>query len=223
MAARPRPAFSTPDASDRTSRVNPLRGRVVRSGDTPASSANLANVITVVRIFLAPIFVWLLLADAGEMQALRYAAAVLFVVAILTDSVDGMLARRQNLVTDLGKILDPIADKVLVGGALITLSALGELYWWVTIVILVREIGITIFRFVVLRSRVIPASVGGKLKTVLQSLSITVYLFPIQTLVGDWFGWVSGALMGLALIVTVVTGIDYLLKAYRFNRPSEAR
>ncbi|MFP7760089.1 CDP-diacylglycerol--glycerol-3-phosphate 3-phosphatidyltransferase [Marisediminicola sp. LYQ134] len=195
-----------------------LHGRMIRSGETRASAANVANIITVVRIFMAPAFVWLLLADAGEMGAARWIAAVVFVVAILTDSLDGFLARRQNLVTDLGKILDPIADKVLIGGALVALSILDEVFWWVTIVILVREFGITVFRFVVLRSRVIPASAGGKLKTVLQSVSLSAFLFPIASVVGEWFVWVSGGLLALALVVTVVTGLDYLYKAYRFNR-----
>jgi CDP-diacylglycerol--glycerol-3-phosphate 3-phosphatidyltransferase len=95
-----------------------MRGRVVRSGDTPASNGNLANIITVIRILLAPLFIWLLLEDAGSLGPLRYIAAALFILAIVTDSVDGLLARRQNLVTDFGKILDPIADKVLIGGAL---------------------------------------------------------------------------------------------------------
>ncbi|HEV7957772.1 MAG TPA: CDP-diacylglycerol--glycerol-3-phosphate 3-phosphatidyltransferase [Marisediminicola sp.] len=195
-----------------------MRGRVARAGDTPASSGNVANIITVVRIFMAPAFIWLLLADAGELGTLRLVAAALFIVAIITDSVDGLLARRQNLVTDLGKILDPIADKVLIGGALVALSVLGELPWWVTIVILIRELGITAFRFAVLRSRVIPASSGGKFKTILQAVAISFFLVPLQLVLGDWILWVNGALMALALIVTVVTGADYLWKAYRFNR-----
>ncbi|MCU1634822.1 MAG: pgsA, partial [Cryobacterium sp.] len=109
------------------------------------SNWNLPNLITVVRILLAPLFIWLLLADGGEDGGLRWAAAVLFILAIATDGVDGAIARRQNLVTDLGKLLDPIADKILTGGALVSLSILGELPWWVTLVILVREVGITIF------------------------------------------------------------------------------
>src|SRR5690606_40552576 len=131
------------------------------------STGNVANIVTVVRILLAPAFVWLLLADGHEFGLLRYLAAGLFILAIATDSVDGLLARRQNLVTDFGKLLDPIADKVLIGAALVTLSILGELWWWVTIVILVREFGITAFRLAVVRDRVIPASRGGKLKTII--------------------------------------------------------
>ena len=204
---------STPP--ERAARTNPMRGRVLRRGDSPASAGNIANIITVVRIFMAPAFIWLLLADDGELGALRIVAAVLFIVAIITDSLDGLLARRQNLVTDLGKILDPIADKVLIGGALVALSILGELWWWVTIVILVREIGITVFRFLVIRSRVIAASPGGKLKTVMQAVAISFYLVPLQLVVGDWILVFDAILMAIALVLTVVTGLDYLWKAYR--------
>ena len=200
------------------SRSNPLRGRVARNGETPASTGNVANIITVVRILLAPLFIWLLLADGGELGTLRYVAAALFILAIATDSVDGILARRQNLVTDVGKLLDPIADKVLIGGALVALSILGELWWWVTIVILVRELGITAFRFAVLKNRVVAASPGGKLKTVVQALAIALYLTPLWLFLGDWMLWVNGAAMGLALVLTVVTGIDYLAKAFRAGR-----
>lgn len=182
------------------------------------SNWNLPNLITVVRILLAPLFIWMLLADAGQDGALRWWAAALFIVAIATDGIDGAIARRHNLVTDLGKILDPIADKVLTGSALVCLSILGELWWWVTIVILVREIGITVFRFVMLKDRVIPASRGGKLKTVLQSVAISLALVPLWLLLGDWIYWVNWTAMALALIVTVITGIDYLVAARRENR-----
>jgi CDP-diacylglycerol--glycerol-3-phosphate 3-phosphatidyltransferase len=198
-----------------------MRGRVARSGDTPASSGNVANIVTVVRILLAPVFVWLLIADRyevgadGEFGLLRYLAAGLFILAIVTDSVDGLLARRQNLVTDFGKLLDPIADKVLIGSALVTLSILGELWWWVTIVILVREVGITVFRLIVVRDRVIPASRGGKLKTVLQAVAISFFLVPLWLLLGDWMHWVNAVLMASALILTVTTGLEYLLAALR--------
>jgi CDP-diacylglycerol--glycerol-3-phosphate 3-phosphatidyltransferase len=195
-----------------------LRGRFVRSGDTPPSNGNLANLITVIRILLAPLFFWLLFLDDGEFGLIRYAAAALFVIAIATDSVDGILARRQNLITDLGKILDPIADKLLTGGALVCLSLLGELEWWVTAVILVRELGITAYRMAVLRNRVIPASRGGKLKTILQAVAIAFFLTPLWTFLGDWVHWVNGALMTAAVIATVVSGIDYLVKAARHGR-----
>ncbi len=197
---------------------SPWRGRVVSAGDTPASTANIANIITVVRILLAPVFIILLLDDAGRLGPLRYIAAVLFVVAIITDSLDGFLARRQNLVTDFGKIVDPIADKVLVGGALVSLSLLGELWWWVTIVILVREFGITIFRFIVIRRSVIPAVASGKLKTVFQAVAVSLFLFPLWKLFGDWVHWVNWAVMGLAFVLTVISGIDFVIKYVRANR-----
>lgn len=195
-----------------------MRGRVASHGDTPASSGNLANIITVVRILLAPVFIWMLLEDGGRHGLLRWAAAVLFVLAIATDGIDGSVARRRNLVTNVGIILDPIADKVLTGAALVVLSILGELPWWVTIVILVRELGITAFRFAVLRRRVIPASRGGKLKTIVQSVAITLYLTPLWLLLGEWMLVVNGIVMALALVLTVVTGIDYLVQAWRQNR-----
>ncbi|MGX5680672.1 CDP-diacylglycerol--glycerol-3-phosphate 3-phosphatidyltransferase [Schumannella luteola] len=195
-----------------------MKGRVSSKGDSKASSGNLANIITVARILLAPVFVWLLAADNGEHGVLRWVAAALFILAIATDGVDGSVARRRNLVTNVGIILDPIADKVLTGAALVMLSILGELWWWVTIVILVRELGITAFRFAVLRDRVIPASRGGKLKTVVQSVAISLFLVPLWTVLGEWVLWLNWSVMGLALVLTVVTGLDYLWQAWRGNR-----
>lgn len=188
-----------------------------------ASNWNVPNLITVVRILVAPVFIWMLLADGGADGPLRWVAAVLFVVAIATDGVDGAIARRNNLVTDLGKLLDPIADKVLTGGALVSLSILGELPWWVTIVILVREVGITVYRFVVIRQGVIAASRGGKIKTVVQSVAISFALFPLWTIFGDWIFWVDGILMTAAVVLTVVTGFDYLWQAYRGRKAKRAR
>ena len=187
------------------------------------SNWNLPNVITVVRILLAPLFFWMLLADGGADTPLRYAAAALFIVAIATDGIDGHIARSRNLVTDLGKLLDPIADKVLTGAALIGLSILAELPWWVTIVILVREIGITVFRMAVLSDRVIPASRGGKLKTIVQSVAISLALLPLWTFLGEWVHWLNGITMTAAVVLTVVTGIDYLADAARQSRAARGR
>jgi CDP-diacylglycerol--glycerol-3-phosphate 3-phosphatidyltransferase len=222
--ASPEPLNPTPrePVAAPTKRPNPMRGRVARAGDTPASTGNVANIITVVRIFMAPAFIWLLLADGGELGYLRYIAAGLFVLAIVTDTVDGILARRQNLVTDFGKILDPIADKVLIGGALVALSILGELWWWVTIVILIREFGITIFRFAVIRTRVIPAVASGKLKTVLQAVAISLLLFPFWIVVGQWELWVGWVVMATALVLTVVSGADFVVKYRQQNRVAAA-
>jgi len=203
------------------------------ASDTPPSAAadggparvsnwNLPNAITVVRILLAPLFVWMLLADGGDDGWLRWAAAALFIVAIATDGVDGALARRRGLVTDLGKLLDPIADKVLTGGALIALSILNELPWWVTIVILVREVGITIYRFVVIRQGVIAASRGGKIKTIVQSVAISFALVPLWTIFGSWIDVLNTILMTAAVILTVWTGIDYLWQAWKGRRAKRA-
>ena len=199
-----------------------LRGRVVRDGDTPASSGNLANVITVVRILLAPLFVVLLVLDDGADGPLRIAAAILFVVAIATDGVDGMLARRRNLVTDLGILLDPIADKLLTGAALVMLAVLAELPVWVVVVVLVREWDITLFRFAMLRERVIPASRGGKLKTVLQAVALSFALLPLWQWFGEWIHVLNTVLMSAAVVLTVVTGVDYLVQAWRQNRAHRA-
>nr|WP_323743366.1 CDP-diacylglycerol--glycerol-3-phosphate 3-phosphatidyltransferase [Curtobacterium sp. VKM Ac-1395] len=211
--------MSTMTASDGTTTKRfPWRGRLIRKGPGPASTANVANIITVIRILMAPLFFVLLLSDGGQDTGVRIWAAVVFVVAIVTDSADGIIARRQGLVTDFGKLVDPIADKVLIGGALVALSILGELPWYVTVLIMVREIGITVFRFAVLSDRVIPASRGGKIKTVLQAVAITLALFPWWGFAGDFAHWTNGILMTAAVIATVVSGLDYLYQAWKHNR-----
>ena len=179
----------------------------------------LPNAITIVRILCAPVFLWLLLVDGGADGPLRWWAAVLFIVAIATDGIDGWIARRYEIVTDLGKLLDPIADKLLTSGALVCLSILGELWWWVTIVIVVREVGITVWRFVELgRGNVVPASSGGKLKTIAQSVAISLALLPFWTIVGDWIFWVNWVAMAIALVLTVWSGLLYLRDARQLAR-----
>ncbi|MGW6174827.1 CDP-diacylglycerol--glycerol-3-phosphate 3-phosphatidyltransferase [Arthrobacter sp. NPDC055138] len=188
----------------------------------PVPLLNIANVLTTVRILLVPFFIWFLLADGGEGGVYRWLAVLVFAVAIYTDKLDGDLARSRGLITNFGKIADPIADKLLIGSALILLSVLGDLPWWITIIILVRELGITLLRFVVIRYGVMPASRGGKLKTVLQTLAIFLYLLPLESWLGDWAVWVAFAVMMLAVIVTVVTGVDYVVKAVKLRRASLA-
>ncbi|MGN6446750.1 CDP-diacylglycerol--glycerol-3-phosphate 3-phosphatidyltransferase [Amnibacterium sp.] len=191
--------------------------RMLRAGDGPVSTWSVPNLISMLRIVLVPVFVVVLvLGQHGG--ALRWVATALFVVAISTDSLDGHLARSRNLVTDLGKILDPIADKALTGAALVVLSVFGEVPVWVTALILIREIGITVWRFAVLSKRVVPASKGGKTKTVLQSVAITLALAPLPALLGTWMAWVNGVLIAAALVVTVLTGIQYLVDDRRLNR-----
>ena len=192
-----------------------FRGRVVASGTSQVSNGNIANIITVVRILLAPLFVWLVLLDGGEHGLWRFIAAALFIAAIATDGLDGALARKRNLVTNSGIILDPIADKILIGGALIALGLVADLPWWVVIVILAREIGITLFRLMALADRVIPASRGGKLKTVLQAVTLSSWLVPTWLLLGSWVFILNWVLMGAVIVVTVATGLDYLVKGLR--------
>jgi CDP-diacylglycerol---glycerol-3-phosphate 3-phosphatidyltransferase len=170
---------------------------------------NVANALTVLRLALVPVCVAFLVQGGS---GYRTAAFVAFAVASVTDLLDGELARRRNLITDFGKIADPIADKALTGSALVTLSALGQLAWWVTVVILVRELAVTALRFWVIRRGVIAASRGGKLKTLLQVIAISLYILP-----GDI--WLERRLvMGAAVVVTVVTGVDYTVRAVRLHR-----
>jgi CDP-diacylglycerol--glycerol-3-phosphate 3-phosphatidyltransferase len=192
-------------------------GRPDPMADPPSPSRlwNLPNGLTMLRLLLVPVFGYLLL--VGQSDASRWLAALVFVVASATDLADGAIARARNLVTTFGKVADPIADKALTGVALLGLSWLGELPWWVTVVILGREITITLTRFVVIRHGVIPASRGGKAKTVSQMLAIILYIVPVGGWVADVRGWV----MLIAVALTVLTGIDYIVRAVRLRENSE--
>jgi CDP-diacylglycerol---glycerol-3-phosphate 3-phosphatidyltransferase len=180
----------------------------------PVSVWNIANALTVLRLLLVPVFAVLLFASEADDVAGRGAALVVFVGASVTDLVDGEIARRRGLVTDFGKIADPIADKALTGTALVGLSLLGELAWAITAVILVREVGVTLLRFWVIRYGVLPASRGGKLKTVLQAVAIGLYVLPLT---GFWAALAAG-ILALAVAVTVLTGVDYVVRALRLRR-----
>lgn len=180
----------------------------------------LPNAITIVRILCAPVFLWMLLADAGDGGPLRWGAGILFIIAIATDGIDGYLARRHEIVTDLGKLLDPIADKALTGCAFVGLSILLELPWWVTVVVLVREIGITVYRLVVVSDHVLAAAWMGKLKTVAQAVALSLALLPLAPLVGDWVVWVNIVTMWIAVILTIASGLDYVAAELRAARRS---
>jgi len=191
---------------------------------------NIANLLTMLRIALVPVFVVLLYLDAEDSLTQpeatngpwRWAAAAVFLGAMITDKIDGDLARSRGLITDFGKIADPIADKLLIGAGLVMLSLLAELPWWVSILILLREVGITVLRVVMLRTQVMPASRGGKLKTVLQSAGLQLMLLPL-VVIADWLAAVAFWIMIAALVVTVVTGIDYLINALRLRRAAGDR
>jgi CDP-diacylglycerol--glycerol-3-phosphate 3-phosphatidyltransferase len=209
---QPDPLHVDPDAisPSETHPIGPL-------AEPETSPWNVPNALTAVRILLVPVFAWMLLAHPAE-AGWRLATTGVFVLAILTDSVDGHLARRQNIVTRFGKLADPIADKALTGMAFLGLSIIGELWWWVTIAILVREWGITILRFVVLRYGVMAAGRGGKVKTVLQSIALCLYLLPLP----GWAHVVAIVVMLAALAVTVVTGLDYVRAAVQLRQRAHA-
>lgn len=183
-------------------------GRAVRRFNVP-------NVLTTLRILGIPVFLWLIIAAGGLgdpdlHRGQRWAAFAVFFVLMVTDQLDGFLARRYEVITDFGKLADPLADKALMITALISLNIVGDLWWWVTAVIVVRELGITVWRFVLARGgRVVPASRGGKIKTVLQAFAVGVLLAPLT----PWTTWVGYPLMALAVVVTVVTGVQYLVDA----------
>lgn len=182
-----------------------------------ASAWNIANALTVFRLLLVPVFTAALFAHDGHADGWRWTAWGVFALASYTDSLDGKLARERNLVTSFGKLADPIADKALTGAALIGLSLLDDLAWWVTVVVLVREVGVTLLRFWVIRHGVIPASRGGKLKTLLQGVAIGLYVLPLS----GWLATGASVLMGVAVIVTVLTGIDYVARALTLRQTSD--
>jgi len=144
-----------------------------------ASNLNLPNVLTTLRIVMVPFFGWALLQDGGDSVTWRLVAFTLFVLAMITDKIDGDIARARGLVTDFGKIADPIADKAITGMAFIGLSIVGDIWWWVTVVVLLREWSVTLLRLSVLKHVVIAASGSGKLKTVLQAVALSVLLLPL--------------------------------------------
>ncbi|WP_291417097.1 CDP-diacylglycerol--glycerol-3-phosphate 3-phosphatidyltransferase [Actinophytocola sp.] len=173
---------------------------------------NIANILTVTRIALVPVFLLALFAVEGS-TGWRFTAAVVFAVASITDHVDGWLARKFGLVTDFGKVIDPIADKALTGAALFGLSILGELPWWVTLTIAGREVAITLLRFWVIRYGVIAASYGGKAKTIAQIIAIELFLLPLPA----GFDPLNWFVMGVALVLTIGTGVDYVIRAIRLR------
>ncbi len=181
------------------------------------SSLNVPNALTTFRILLVPLFAWMLLAHPDQ-SGWRLLTAVVFTVAILTDTLDGYLARKHNIITRFGKLADPIADKALTGMAFIGLSIIAELPWWVTITMLVREWGITLLRFIMLRYGVMAAGRGGKIKTVVQAIAVILYLLPLPA----WAHLIAMIIMYAALLITVVSGLDYLRAAVRLRRTARA-
>ncbi|KRE43427.1 CDP-diacylglycerol--glycerol-3-phosphate 3-phosphatidyltransferase [Knoellia sp. Soil729] len=185
------------------------------------SAWNVANGLTVLRLLLVPVFGWLLLSNGGQDASARWWAFGVFFIAMLTDRIDGDLARSRGLITDFGKVLDPIADKTLVTMALVGLSSIGDIPWWITVVIVVREWGITAMRFWVIRHGVMAAGRGGKVKTMVQALALGFFVIPRFSLpltgLLDVIAWVT---LVAALVLTVATGVDYAIDALRLRRTS---
>ena len=168
------------------------------------------NTLTVTRILLIPVGVYTLFNDGGDNPSFQILSWCIYFVLGLTDIADGKWARQSNRVTSLGTFLDPVADKALIGSAMISLSILNRFPWWITCVILFREIGITLFRLLVIRGGVIPASKGGKLKSTMQSFGVGFFMLPLPA----WLDWFKYSFITVAIILTITSGYDYLRSWY---------
>ncbi|MCI9887290.1 CDP-diacylglycerol--glycerol-3-phosphate 3-phosphatidyltransferase [Micrococcales bacterium 31B] len=180
------------------------------------SNWNLPNALTVLRVFMVPVYAYLLV-TGYDSPTMRWIATAIFALAMATDQLDGHIARSRNLITDFGKIADPIADKALIGAALIIFSLHGVIWWWVTAIILLREVGITVMRFTVLRYGVIPANAWGKWKTILQAIAMGSFTWPVELYWGAWT-YVAYVVLGAAFILTVTSGFDYVRHGIALRR-----
>ncbi len=191
----------------------------------PPSNLNIANALTVLRIVGVPVFGWLLLTEGGDDVGFRLWAFVAFILLMITDRIDGDIARSRGLVTNFGKLADPIADKALTGMAFVGLSIIGVLWWWVTIVLLVREFGITVVLFVVKKYGVMPASQGGRIKTTFQAVAIGGYLLPLEIWDNSFsqvLRWATHVTMAAALAISVVTAVQYVRDSVVMRREQKS-
>ncbi len=185
------------------------------------SNLNVPNALTTLRIVLVPFFGYALLVDGGDSVLWRTVAYVIFAVAMITDKVDGDIARARGLVTNFGKIADPIADKAITGMAFIGLSIVGDIWWWVTILVLLREWSVTILRLSILRHVVIAAAQSGKLKTVLQALALGALTLPLRQVdgsldaIGDVLFYVAQVLLAGAVAMTLWSGFEFFRDVWR--------
>ena len=168
------------------------------------------NFITVMRLVFVPVGAYTLFKNGGDDTTWQYISWVVFFTLGMSDVLDGKLARSRNTITEFGKFLDPVADKVMIGTAMISLSILGRMPWWMTIVILAREIAITIFRLSVIKRGVIPANKGGKIKATMQGFGVGFYILPLSSS----FYWFRDGFMYIAIVLTVVTGAYYVKSAF---------
>jgi CDP-diacylglycerol---glycerol-3-phosphate 3-phosphatidyltransferase len=182
---------------------------------------NLPNVLTGLRILIVPFFGIALLHDGGDSIAWRVAAAVLFGVAMITDKIDGDIARSRGLVTDFGKIADPIADKAMTGMAFVGLSIVGDVWWWVTVIVLLREWSVTLLRLSILRRVVVAAAPSGKLKTVLQAVALTGLSLPLRQVhaplhdIGVVLFYAYEVVLAGAVAMTMWSGYEFFRDVWR--------
>lgn len=187
------------------------------------SNWNLPNALTTLRIVMVPFFGWALLVDGGDSVLWRCVAFVLFAIAMITDKIDGDIARARNLVTDFGKIADPIADKAITGMAFIGLSILGDIWWWVTIIVLLREWSVTLLRLSILKHVVIAAADLGKLKTTFQALALGGLCLPLRDsdltggveVTGDILFYVFQVCLAIAVALTLWSGFEFFRGVWR--------
>ena len=197
---------------------------------TKPSNWNVPNALTTFRILMVPVFGWALLQEGGDSSTWRWIATGIFALAMVTDKIDGDLARKHNLVTDFGKIADPIADKAITGMAFIGLSVVGDVWWWVTIVVLLREWSVTLLRLSVLKHVVIAAAQSGKVKTVLQSLALTILLAPLPHgdahggafdglgVVGEGVFYLGQVTLAAAVVMTLWSGYEFYREVFKQRR-----
>ena len=194
------------------------------SADVKPSNWNIPNALTTLRIVMVPFFGWALLVDGGESVLWRTVAFVIFAAAMITDKIDGDLARKHNLVTNFGKIADPIADKALTGMAFIGLSIIGEIWWWVTILVLLREWSVTFMRLSIAKHVVIAANQSGKLKTMLQALALSLLVLPLREVQGALevpcliLRWIAVVLLAAAVVMTMYSGYEFFRDAFKQRR-----
>lgn len=167
---------------------------------------NLPNALTIARVLALPFCAWALFKNGGNDPDWQIIAWCMFFVVGMTDVLDGRIARKRNQISSFGTLLDPIADKAFIATALIGLSLLEKMPWWVTIVILAREIGITILRFAVIKRGIIAASKGGKIKSLLQNFSVGFYILPLP----EFLFIPRDILLGIAIILTMTSGYEYI-------------
>ena len=215
------------------SQTSPSPAEPAHEAPVAVSNWNVPNALTTLRIVMVPFFGWALLHDGGRDDLWRWVAWALFLVAMITDKIDGDLARKHNLVTDFGKIADPIADKAITGMAFIGLSIIADfmpavLWWTATVLVLTREWAVTFARLSVAKNVVMPAKRSGKLKTMLQAFALGGFAAPFGHLdgalriPGDLMWWLAAVLLAGSVILTMTSGLEFARDVVRHRERHRA-